>query len=178
LALSREDKERLIREYGERLGRAQVMVWTHYSAINVAQLTNFRRQVQATGGEIVIIKNSLMRQALEASDLPYDSDVMAGASLVAFAYDDIAGTTKAVADFARGSAERLQIAGGIVGGKLVGADQVQALTELPSREVLISRVLGGVQAPISGLVGTLAAVVRGVVNVLNARATQLEASEA
>jgi large subunit ribosomal protein L10 len=177
LALSREDKERLLKEYGERLGRAQVMIWSQYSAIDVAQLTAFRRQVRATGGEVVVVKNSLMRRALEDRSLPYDESLMKGPCLVTFAYDNIAGTTKALTDFARTSAERLQVKGGLVGGKLVGQDRVQSLTELPSREVLLARVLGGVQAPMSGLVGTLSAMVRGVMNVLNARVQQLEGSE-
>jgi large subunit ribosomal protein L10 len=177
LALPRQEKERLLREYGERLGRAQVLIWSHYGSINVAQMTTLRRQVRAAGGETVVIKNSLMRQALEARNLPYDTDLMSGPSVVTFAYDNIAGTTKAVTDFARTSGDRLQVMGGIVGGRLASREQVQSLTDLPSREVLISRVLGGVQAPISGLVGTLSSMVRGVMNVLNARVQQLESSE-
>lgn len=177
MALTREQKQQLIDEYAERLGRAQVLIWSRYSAINVTQLTAFRRQVQATGGEIVVVKNSLMHRALEARGLPYSEDAMAGPNLVAFAYDDIAGTTKAVSDFARTSNERLAIVGGIVGGKVASVEQIRSLADLPSREVLVSRVIGGVQAPLSGLVGTLSAVVRGVMNVLNARVQQLEGSD-
>jgi large subunit ribosomal protein L10 len=177
LALSREDKERLLSEYDEKLGRAPVLIWSHYAAIDVAQMTAFRRQVQATGGEIVVVKNSVMRRALEARGLPYSHDSMAGPNMVAFAYDNIASTTKAVTDFARTSNERMTIAGGIVGGKLASVEQIQTLANLPSREVLIARVLGGVQAPISGFVGTLSSMVRGIMNVLNARVQQLEGSE-
>ena len=89
-------------------------------------------------------------------------------------YGDIAPAAKAMIDFTRDKPDRLQVIGGLVGGKVVNSDGVQALTELPSREVLLARVVGGIQAPISGLVGTLGAMLRGVVNVLDAHRKQLE----
>ncbi len=178
MALSRKEKEQLVQEYGEKLGRAQVMIWAHYRGIDVGQMTRLRRQAQDAGAETIVVKNTLMRLALENSELPYDPEMMAGPCLVTFGYDDVGPAAKVVADFARGSQERLTIIGGIVGGQLVAANQVQALTDLPSREVLLAQVLGGVQAPVTGLVSTLSAVVRGVMNVLNARAEQLEGAEA
>lgn len=178
LALTREQKVRLVQEYGERLGRAQVSIWAHYGGIRVGQLTQLRRQAQEAGAEVVVVKNTLMRRALEESGLPYDPAVMAGPCIVAFAYDDIAQAAKVMTDFARTSQERLRIVGGIVGGRLVDAQQVASLTDLPSRDVLIARVVGGVQAPLSGLVGVLSSVLRGVVNVVNARKQQLEGSDA
>jgi large subunit ribosomal protein L10 len=178
LALTREQKVQLVQEYGERLGRAQVSIWARYGGISVAQLTQLRRQVQAVGAEIVVVKNTLLRRALEESGLPYDPEVMTGPCIVAFAYDDIAQATKVMTDFARTSQERVRIVGGIVGGRLVSAQQVASLTDMPSREQLLARVLGGVQAPISGLVGVLSSVLRGVITVVNARAQQLEGSDA
>ncbi len=177
MALTRQEKERLVREYGEKLGRAQVLIWSHYSGIDVAQMTAFRRQIRASGGDVVVVKNSLMQLALQEQGLPISNELTSGPSLVTFAYDDVAATTKVLNDFARTSNERLQIVGGIVGGKLATAEQIRSLADLPSREVLMAQLLGGIQAPISGLVGTLAAMVRGVMNVLNARAQQLEGSE-
>ncbi len=178
MALSRQEKERLLNEYGEHLDRAQAVIWAGFSGIDVAQMTAFRRQVQASGGEIVVVKNSLMKRALEARGLPYSHDIMAGPNVVAFAYDNMAATAKALADFARTSGDRLAIRGGIVGGRLADSRQVQSLAELPSREVLLARVLAGFQSPITGLVGTLAAVMRGMVNVLDARRQQLEGADA
>ncbi len=178
MALNREQKAQLIQEYGDRLGRAQVAIWARYGGVSVGQLTQLRRLAQNAGAEVVVVKNTLIRRALEESGLPYDPEVMTGPCLVTFAYDDIAQAAKVMTDFVRTSQERVRIVGGIVGGRLVDAQQVQALTELPSREVLIARVLGGVQAPISGLVGVLSSVLRGVINVVNARVQQLEGSEA
>ncbi len=178
MALTREQKVELVQEYGERLGRTQAAIWARYGGIPVEQFTRLRRQAQEAGAEVVVVKNTLMRRALEQKGLPYDEELMSGPCLVAFAYDDIAQATKVLADFARSSQDRLRIVGGIVGGQLVDAQQAASLTELPSREELLARVVGGMQAPISGLVGVLASVLRGVINVINARQKQLEGSDA
>jgi large subunit ribosomal protein L10 len=77
-------------------------------------------------------------------------------------------------DFARLNEAVFKVRGGIVGNQIVDVEQVRSLTTLPSREVMLGRVIGGIQAPVSSFVGTLAALVRGVMNVLNARTQQLE----
>jgi large subunit ribosomal protein L10 len=178
LALTRERKVELVQEYGDKLGRAQVAIWTHYRGISVEQMTQLRRQAQEAGAEVVVVKNTLIRRALQENGRPYDPEVMTGPCLVAFAYEDISQAAKVIADYARGSQERLRIVGGIVGDRLVSPQQVQSLTDLPSREELLARVLGGVQAPVSGLVGVLSSVLRSIVTVVNARAEQLEGAEA
>jgi large subunit ribosomal protein L10 len=176
LALTRTEKEQLVQEYSDMLGRSQVLIWSQFTAIDVAQMSAFRRQVRANGSEVAVVKNTLLQRALQDKGLPLNDDLMSGPNLVAFVYDDIAATARTLNEFARTSNERFKIMGGIVGDKLATAEQIQSLADLPSREVLLARVLGGIQAPISGLAGTLAAVVRGILNVLNARAEQLEGS--
>ena len=79
-------------------------------------------------------------------------------------------------DFARLNEAVFQVRGGIVGNQIVNVEQVRSLTTLPSREVMLGRVIGGIQAPVSSFVGTLAALVRGVMNVLNARTTAVGAA--
>jgi len=178
LALSRQKKEQLVKEYGERLARAQVAIWAHYQGLTVAQATDLRRQLREAGAEAVVVKNTLIRRALEEADLPVSDEMRKGPCLVTFIYDDVAPAAKVVADFARQNEEILQIIGGLIGGQLATVEQIQSLTTLPSREVLLAQVVGGIQAPISGFVGTLAAIMRGLLNVLDARARQLEGSEA
>lgn len=177
MALTREEKVQLVQEYSDRLGRAQVAIWSHFGGVSVAQLTQLRRQAQSADSEVVVVKNSLIRKALTAGGLPYDPEIMSGPCLVTFVYGDIAQATKMMIEFSRVNQERVRIVGGILGGQLADAQQVASLTDLPSREVLLARVLGGVQAPISGLVGVLSSVLRGLINVVNARVQQLEPSD-
>lgn len=173
MALTKEQKQQLVQEYSERLGRSQVLIWSKYSGLSVAQVQNLRAQLRGAGAEAVVVKNTLMGIALEGVEWPRDHEIMSGPSLVTFIYDDIAPATKVLVEFARRNAEDLVISGGLIGGKLASADQVRSLTDMPSREVLLAQVVGGIQAPVSAFVGVLAASVRGIMNVLNARAEQL-----
>lgn len=174
MALSLETKKTVVEEYGEKMARAQVMIWSHYQRLSTPQVNNLRRQLRANTAEVVVIKNTLMRRALEQAGMPVDEAMMSGPCMVTFVYDQVAVATKTVVDFARVSGDLFQIAGGVMGGRLASEEQVRSLVNLPSREQLIAQVLGGIQAPISGLVSTLSAMMRGIMVVLNERAKQLE----
>ncbi len=178
MALSREKKTELLQEYSERLGRAQVMIWAQHSGISVQRAETLRHRLRDVGAEAVIVKNTLMRLALEEADLPMDEEMINGPRLVTFVYDDIAPATKVLTDFARENPEMVVIKTGLIGGQLATAQQVQSLNDLPSYDVLLAQVVGGIQAPISGFVNTLAAVLRGLVNVLDAYRSKLEEAEA
>jgi large subunit ribosomal protein L10 len=174
LALTREQKEEILQGYVQRVARAQVMVWAGSRGLTVKKIQELRRQLRSSGAEAVVVKNTLMRLALERANRPVSAEWMNGPCVVTFLGGDVAAGTKALADFARSNDAMFQLRGGVVGGQLATVEQVISLITLPSREVMLARVLGGLQAPISGLVGTLAAVLRGLVNVLDARAKQLE----
>ncbi|OGO06713.1 MAG: 50S ribosomal protein L10 [Chloroflexi bacterium RBG_13_56_8] len=176
MALTREQKEKWVQEYREKIGRAPIMIWSNFQGINVAQVSQLRRQLRDCGSELLVVKNSLMQLALKNKDLPWNQEVMGGQAAVTFVYDNIASTARVVNDFARDHEGFFQIKGGLVGGKITDAPQVQALATMPSREILLAQVIRGVQSPINGFVGALAAITRGFMNVLNARVQQLEGS--
>ena len=175
MARTREKKQELVHEYAERLARAQVIIWAEYRSLRVSQMEQLREQLRPLGAQIVVIKKTLMRLALDQANLPKDPEMMRGACAVTFAYGDVGAATKAVTSFARGSRDMFQVKGGLVDRKLVDAEQIISLSRLPSREVLLAQVVGSIQAPISAFVGVLAAIIRSVLNVLNARKDQLEA---
>ena len=156
------------------MGQAQVAIWANYTGLTVAQVSALRRQLRENSAETMVVKNTLMRIALEQAGFPVDAEMMGGPCLVTFVYDDLAPATKTVVDFARANEKVLAINGGLLNGALVGKEQIEALTSLPSREVLLARVVGGMQAPVTGFVSTLAAVLRGLVNVLNAYSEKLQ----
>jgi large subunit ribosomal protein L10 len=174
LAHSREQKEVILDGYVSRLERAPVVIWGNYHNMTVQQAADFRHQLRPVGAELIVVKNTLMRLALEKLERPTSAEMMNGPSMVAMIYGDVSAASKVVMDFARLNEAVFQIRGGIVGNQIVNVEQIRALTTLPSREVMLGRVIGGIQAPISSFVGTLAALVRGVMNVLNARTQQLE----
>jgi large subunit ribosomal protein L10 len=86
LALTREQKEQLLNEYSQKLARAQVVIWARYKGLTVAQISDLRRQLRAAGSEGVVVKNTLMRIALEQAGMPTDHAVMSGPCLVTFVY--------------------------------------------------------------------------------------------
>jgi len=174
LALTRERKQALLREYSDRIARAQVMIWADYRGLRVSQMEQLRGQLRPLGAELMVIKNTLMRLALEQVNLPTDPDVMGGPSAVAFAYDDVGAASKVVTDFARVNEGLFRIRGGLAGGKLVDNGQVRLLSNLPPREVMLAFAIAGIQAPISGFVGALAAMIRSLLHALSARQRQLE----
>lgn len=173
MALTREKKESLVEEYGRRMARAQVMIWSRFGNLPTPVVNTLRNQLRGLNAEVMVVKNTLMERALEQAGLPVERSLMEGPFMVTFVYDEIAPVAKALSDFARLN-PAFQIAGGLVGGKYANAEQVQSLTNLPSREQILAQVLGGLQAPIRGLVNVLAGTIRGLVTVLNERAKQLE----
>ena len=178
MALSREKKTELIESYGEKMARAQVMIWTEQKGLTVDESTDLRGRVRDAGGNVVVVKNTLLREAMKSADLTIEDVFIEGPNMVTFVYDDIAPVAKAVVDFVGEHQNQMQLKGGLIEGKVAGVDQVRSLTDLPSREMLLSRMVGGFQAPISGLVNGLAGIMRGFVTVLDARRQQLEEGEA
>lgn len=173
---NRQQKEQMFGEYQDRVGRAQAIVWSKYQSLTVAQAQELRAQLRPLGAELAVVKNTVLHKALTDAKLPYDEALMTGPSVVTFIYGDIAGATKVIADYARTHEAVFQMKGGVLGSSVLDAKQVAALVDLPSREALLSRVVGTMQAPITGLVTALAGVMRGLVNVLDARAKQIEGS--
>jgi large subunit ribosomal protein L10 len=176
LAVTRELKQQLLDGYAQKVSRAQVMIWCNYTGAKVGQLTDLRRQIRPSGAEVVVVKNTLMRLTLQRANLPVVKELSSGPCAVTFVYGDMAGAAKVVTDFARANEAVFKVLGGLMGSRFVTADQVRLLTSLPSCEVMLGRVLASMQAPIAGLVGTLGAVMRGLVNVLDAHRKQLEGS--
>ena len=174
MALSRKQKEQRLEGYADKLGRAQVVIWCGNFGLTVEQSTELRRTLRGVGAEIVVVKNTIMQRALEGAGLPLDPEIMGGPRMVTFIRNDIAPAATALTNFARQNENVFKIAGGLVGGRLADEAQIRFLATLPTRDVLLAQVVGGIQAPISGFVGTLAAVIRGLANVLNARSSQLE----
>lgn len=176
MAITRELKSSIMESYQNKIAKAQLMVWANYKSLTVAQIQDLRKRLRANGAEAVVVKNSLMRKALEEAHAEYNHDMMNGPAVVTFVNGDIPATIKTLSDFARERDVAFVLRGGVISGRVITLDQVKELVNLPSREVMLARVVGAIQAPISGFVSVLAGVLRGLPNVLTARGKQLEGS--
>ena len=170
---TREQKEKIVEELSERFRKSQVIIWTEYRGLPTAGLVELRRALRPHKAEFHIVKNTMAELALRRAGLPVPEGMLVGPTAAGTLYDNIAAGVRALTDFAATNRE-LVIKGGQANQRLLTAEEVARLVDLPSREVLLAQVLGNMRAPVAGLVNVLAGTVRGLVNVLQARARQLE----
>lgn len=163
-----------VTELAEKLSQGKSFVVTDYRGLDVKESTELRRLLRGVGGELKVAKNSLARRAADSARVPALSEFLTGPTAIAVGYDDPVALAKVLSEFAR-LHQDLQIKGGVLAGRSIDAEGVTRLAELPSREVLLSHVLAGMQAPIAGLVGVLQGTVRKLVYVLDAVRAQKEA---
>jgi large subunit ribosomal protein L10 len=163
-----EAKRREIDSLAEKARSSEAIYIVEYRGLTVSKSTEVRKNVRDSGGEIKVTKNTLMRIALRESGIPTADEIDSGPNAYVFAYKDIAETAKALRDFTRGRGnEALVIKGGIMGGKILSKDQVMAIADLPSREVLLATLLGVLNGPIRSFVTVLSGPARGLVTALS-----------
>jgi large subunit ribosomal protein L10 len=177
LAITKEKKQQMVAEYVERLSNSQAVIFTDYRGLDVAALTNLRRLLREEQGSYQIIKNTLFQLALGQAELPIPSEYLDGPVAVSYCFDEVPPVAKALVDFGDQS-KLLKIKGALLGDSMLDRAAVEDLADLPSREVLLAHLLGSVQGPASSLVNTLAAPMRELAQVLQARADQAEEQEA
>jgi len=168
----RAEKVAVVNEVREKFSSAGAAVLTEYRGLNVAAISQLRRQLREAGGEYKIYKNTLVRFA--ARDLGLEiEELLTGPTAIAFVDGDAAAVAKALRDYARTN-PALVVKGGILGTKSLSADEVRALAELPSREVLLSQIAGAFAAPMATTAGLFDAPLRDVIGLVAA----LEARQA
>jgi large subunit ribosomal protein L10 len=142
----REEKVEAINVIAGKLRESQTTVVADYRGLTVSQVTELRKQLREAGVEFQVLKNSLTRLATEKESLTELDQYLTGPNALAFSKDDIIAPAKIIADFAKKN-DKLEIKGGVIEGKVVGADQIKELASLPSREGLLSMLLSVLQAP-------------------------------
>ncbi|WP_029165568.1 MULTISPECIES: 50S ribosomal protein L10 [Aminiphilus] len=152
----------------ELLQRSEAVFIVEYRGMNVKKMTAVRAKVREAGGEMKIAKNTLFRIALAEENSPVPEEMTAGANAFTMAYGDVTAVAKALRDFSKEKGnEMLIIKGGIMGQHVLDQQQVLALADLPSREVLLAQVVGTIAAPLRSLVTVLSGPMRGFVTCLS-----------
>lgn len=164
-------KAQVVEEIKEKISSSQSMVLVDYRGLNVAQLTELRKKYRDAGVDYKVYKNTMMRFAFKELGLEDFNEFLKGPSAVAFGMNDPVSAAKVTSEFAKTN-DKLEIKAGIVDGKVISAEGVKSLAELPSREVLVAQVLGGFNAPIQGFANVLQGTIRGLAIVLNAIAEE------
>lgn len=174
MGISRNEKQVLVQELVEQLGQAKGAVLTDYKGINVNKLTDLRRQLRKEGVEFKVVKNTLAKRAANELGIEELNPYLEGPTAIAFSLEDPVAPAKAISNFIKAN-KVLEIKAGLVEGKVISLAGVQALADLPSREMLIAQVVGAMAAPLSGFVNVLQGPVRKLGYALEAIRKQKEA---
>ena len=171
----RQDKVAVVDEVAAKLSAASAVIVTEYRGMSVGQLAQLRRQLRPAGGEYKVYKNTLARLAAEQVGLGSLSELLVGPCAITFIEQDAAAVAKALRDAAKAN-PLLVVKGGVMGGNVLSAADVEAIADLPSREVLLARFAGALQAPLVKTAGLLQALPRNFAYGLKALIDQQEAA--
>jgi len=147
------------------VGRSSGAILTDYRGLTVAEITELRKRLRDTEAEYHVVKNTLFKRAL--TDGESLNTFLEGPTAIAFALKDPVAPTKVLLDFIR-EKRKASVKAGWIDGRLFNEEQLTALSKLPPRDFLIAQVIGGIQAPITGLVGTLNGIITNFVYTLQA----------
>jgi large subunit ribosomal protein L10 len=165
--MNRTEKEQVVQELAKRFAETDAAFLADYRGINVDQATRLRRELTQAGVEYRVVKNNLIKLAVRGTAAEPLQEFCAGPSAIALAGADPVAPAKILCKFAK-DVQAFELKAGVLGGKLMTVADINALADLPSREELLAKALASMNAPVSNFVGTLAAIPRSLVQVLNA----------
>lgn len=173
-------KQAIVAELKDQLTSAKGVVLTGYKGLTVAQDTELRRELREAGVSYHVVKNTMLRLAAKEAGIEGFDEHLEGTTAFAFSAEDAVAPAKVICEFIKNNKldenEVLAVKVGTVDGKVIDANEVKALAALPSREELIAKALGSMNAPISNTVNVLQGIIRNAVYVLEAVRAQKESA--
>ena len=163
--LSRQKKEEVVGELIEKFKGQKVSIFSNFHGISVAKIQSLRRALKKDDAEYRVAKKTLIDRALAENGIPTGTKELEGEIGIAFGYSDEVLPARTLLKFSKEN-ETFKIVGGILGGKIMGGKQMIALAKLPSREILLSQLVGVMAGPVRGLAVALQANIRGLALVL------------
>ena len=176
MALSKEKKQAVVTDITNLLSDAKLTVVAKYTGTTVKGMQSLRRSAEENATSIRVVKNRLVKKAMESNPgfASADTSQLTGQLLYAFNSEDEVAPAQTLAAFGRAE-QTLEFVGAFTqDGRFIGPDDVKALASLPSKDTLRGQLVGTLSAPLSGFINVMSGNVRGIMNVLNARAGQLE----
>jgi large subunit ribosomal protein L10 len=165
--LKKDEKRVVVEDLHAELGNSQAVFVTDYMGLTVERITKLRREITGAGGSYQVVKNTLLRRASVDTPAKVIEQLFVGPTAIAIAERDAVAVAKALVNFAKDN-EKLEIQGAVLGERALSIADIQELAKMPPKEVLLARLLGTLNAPISNFVGVLGAIVSQLVYVLKA----------
>ncbi|MFA5113575.1 MAG: 50S ribosomal protein L10 [Candidatus Margulisiibacteriota bacterium] len=160
-------KKKVVDELKEKISRATVMVVSDYHGYSVKQITELRKKLRPEGSELRIIKNTLIERAVDESGLGQIKEHLKGSTALLLGYKDAVAPLKVLVKFIKDN-EKGSIRAGLVDKTLFNDKELNEMSKLPSREVLIGKVVGGFKSPLYGLANVLSGPIRKLVYAIDA----------
>jgi large subunit ribosomal protein L10 len=169
--VNKADKTTAVAALKEDFSKAKAAFFADYKGLTVAQVNDLRKKLRPLDVKVKVVKNNLARLAVKEAKLGDEPekllDTVAGPTMIAFAFGDPAATAKAIQKFTEEN-EVFTLKDGLLNTQRLSTKQVEELSKLPAKEVLIAKMLGSLNAPVSNFVGVMAAIPRSLVQVLSA----------
>ena len=172
--MKREKKAEVVQELQELMAKSSAGVLTGYQGLPTTELVKLRHKLREAKLELRMVKNTLARRAVNQSGKGFLTGHFDGPVALVLGYDDVVTPAKVLTEYIRSSGINMTLSGGFLAGRWLSLDEVNTLASLPSREVLVARVLGGLSSPIAGLVNSLSSPIMGILYALQARIQQME----
>ncbi len=172
--MNKESKHKIVAELHEKLQRAKAVFLADFRGMNVEQATKLRNELRKAEVEYKVVKNTLLDLASQETEAAALTHHYTGPTAVAMTYTDPVAAAKVLSKFAKEQQATFKLKAGVLSGKSITPLEIQALADLPSREILLARLLGSINAPATNFVGVLAAIPGSFVRVLNAIKIQKE----
>lgn len=172
-----DEKKRITEEIAREIGRAETIYLTDFTGLGVKAMTEFRARLREAGIGYRVVKNTLMRRALEGLDLPDDLlEHLEGPTGLVLGEEDPVAPAKAVKEFAREHDEKPTLKIGVVERRTVTPDAIERMAELPPRDELLGSIAGGLMSGVAGIAGALSSLFRDIAYMIEQVAERDEAA--
>lgn len=165
--LTKNQKHELVKGLTEQIKQAKSAVFVDFKGLKVKDATLLKKELRAAGVKYAVVRKTLLDIALEEAGIKADVKDIEGQIAISLSMEDEVAGAKIISKFAKGN-ENLKMMGGVLGTQVMSAAEVKALANVPSKEELLAKLVGTLNAPVSGFVNVLAGNLRGLVQVLNA----------
>ncbi len=166
---TKQQKQVILRDLAKKFDEAKSVVFAHFTGLKVVDNEMLRNDLRQGDGEYCVAKKTLLKLALKEKNLgDFDPKSSDGQLAVIFGYQDEVAPAKILNKFIKDHAGQVKFLGGILEGQVIDANGVSALANVPSKQELYAKLVGSINAPVSGFVNALAGNLRNLVNVLHA----------
>lgn len=171
---AREKKEQIVEEIKQKFENSSSAILIDYRGLTVEEVTDLRKQFRESGVDYKVYKNTLTELAVKSLGMDELVPFLKGPTAIAFGVEDPVAPAKIINDGIK-KLKKMELKVGVVEGRVIDVEEIKALADLPSREELIAKMLGSMNAPVTNLVGVLSGTIRSLLYGLNAVIEKKEA---